>query len=118
SSGVDVTDAVRDLGGRGGERLLFTPIAVDGTMEGPNLPAIERVAAATDSSVIASGRVGELRHLTTLADRAPANVEGVIVGRALYEGKFTVPEAIAALGGRTGRFDRPAGGTEGPEVPS
>jgi phosphoribosylformimino-5-aminoimidazole carboxamide ribotide isomerase len=96
-SGVDVADAVADLSGRGVERFLFTPIEVDGMMSGPNLSELGRVAVATDSQVIASGGVGELGHLEDLAAEAPANVEGVVVGRALYEGRFTVPEAIRAL---------------------
>ncbi len=98
SSGVDVADAVADLSRRGVVRFLFTPIEVDGTMEGPNLPELERVAAVTGSAVIASGGVGDLDHLRELALVAAENVEGVIVGRALYEGKFTVAEAIQALG--------------------
>ncbi|MGB0119492.1 MAG: 1-(5-phosphoribosyl)-5-[(5-phosphoribosylamino)methylideneamino]imidazole-4-carboxamide isomerase [Solirubrobacterales bacterium] len=97
SSGVDVADAVADLSKRGVERFLFTPIEVDGMMTGPNMPELARVAAATEASVIASGGVGELAHLRTLADRAPANVEGVIVGKALYEGRFGVREAIEVL---------------------
>jgi len=97
SSGVDVAVAAAELTRRGVVRFLFTPIEVDGTLEGPNLPELDRVAAATDASVIASGGVGELSHLSELAGAAPANVEGVIVGRALYEQKFTVAEAIAAL---------------------
>ncbi len=99
SSGVDVADAVADLTRRGVVRFLFTPIEVDGTMEGPNLPELERVAAATDASVVASGGVGTLEHLRQIA-RVPAdNVEGVIVGRALYEGRFTVSEALEVLTG-------------------
>jgi len=98
SSGVDVADAVADLSGRGVERFLFTPIEVDGTMEGPNLPELDRVAAATDASVIASGGIGTLAHLRELSSAAPGNVEGVIVGKALYEKKFTVEQAIEALG--------------------
>ncbi len=97
SSGVDVADAVSDLSGRGVERFLFTPIEVDGMMTGPNLPELSRVAAATEASVIASGGVGSLDHLRQLASEAPANVEGVIVGKALYEGRFTVPEALGVL---------------------
>lgn len=97
SSGVDVADAVADLSKRGVERFLFTPIEVDGMMTGPNMPELARVAAATEASVIASGGVGELSHLRTLADYAPANVEGVIVGKALYEGRFGVREAIEVL---------------------
>ena len=106
SSGVDVADAVTDLTRRGVERFLYTPIEVDGTMEGPNLPELQRVAAATEAEVIASGGIGELRHLEDLAEAAPPNVEGVIVGRALYERRFTVQEAIRVLAGR----DRADGG--------
>jgi len=98
SSGVDVAEAVTDLSSRGVARFLFTPIEVDGTMEGPNLAELDRVAAATDAAVIASGGVGTLEHLRDLASAAPDNVEGVIVGKALYEEKFTVEQAIEALG--------------------
>lgn len=97
SSGVDVADAAAELTRRGVVRFLFTPIEVDGTMEGPNIPELIRVAGATEASVIASGGVGNLAHLEELAAKAPANVEGVIVGKALFEGKFTVAEGIAAL---------------------
>ncbi len=97
SSGVDVAVAVADLSGRGVSRFLFTPIEVDGTMEGPNLSDLARVAAVTDAAVIASGGVGTLEHLRELAKAAPLNVEGVIVGRALYEQKFNVEEAIEVL---------------------
>lgn len=99
SSGVDVADAVADLTRRGVRRFLFTPIEVDGTMQGPNLPELERVATATDAAVIASGGVGTLEDIRRIAGLPAGNVEGVIVGRALYEGRFTVPEALAALGG-------------------
>ncbi|MCB0857256.1 MAG: 1-(5-phosphoribosyl)-5-[(5-phosphoribosylamino)methylideneamino]imidazole-4-carboxamide isomerase [Solirubrobacterales bacterium] len=99
SSGVDVADAAVELSRRGVIRFLFTPIEVDGTLEGPNIPELIRVAAATDASVIASGGVGELAHLQELSREAPANVEGVIVGKALFEGKFTVQEGIRALKG-------------------
>ncbi|MFA9400651.1 MAG: 1-(5-phosphoribosyl)-5-[(5-phosphoribosylamino)methylideneamino]imidazole-4-carboxamide isomerase [Acidobacteriota bacterium] len=98
SSGADVADVVAGLTARGVERFLFTPIEVDGMMTGPNLHELRRVAAATEAGVIASGGVGALSHLEELAESAPENVEGVIVGRALYEGRFTVPEAIRALG--------------------
>lgn len=97
SSGVDAADAVADLTGRGVGRFLFTPIEVDGTMDGPDLTELDRVAAATDASIIASGGIGSLDHLRRLSRSAAPNIEGVIVGRALYEGRFTIREAIAAL---------------------
>ena len=93
----DVADAVAELGDRGVARFLCTEIDVDGTMEGPATVELNRIAAATDAQVIASGGVGTLAHLKALADDAAPNIEGAIVGRALYERKFTVAEGIAAL---------------------
>jgi phosphoribosylformimino-5-aminoimidazole carboxamide ribotide isomerase len=97
TSDVDAADAVAALSERGAQRFLCTAIEVDGTMEGPALGELNRIAAATPAWVIASGGVGELSHLEQLARDSAANVEGAIVGRALYERKFTVAEAIAAL---------------------
>ena len=98
TSDVNVADAVADLTKRGVKRFLCTAIEVDGTMEGPAIDQLNEIAAATDAQVIASGGVGELAHLKQLAHEAAPNVEGAIVGRALYEQKFTVAEALAALG--------------------
>jgi phosphoribosylformimino-5-aminoimidazole carboxamide ribotide isomerase len=94
---VDVADAVADLTERGVERFLFTPIEVDGTLAGPGFEQLAEVAAATSASVIYSGGVGTLDDLRRLKAEAAPNVEGVIVGRALYEERFTVDEALAAL---------------------
>ena len=99
ASGKDVVATVAELGERGVTRFLCTEIDVDGTMEGPALRELARIAAATPARVIASGGVGDLADLQALAlagSLAP-NLEGAIVGRALYERKFTVAEAIAAL---------------------
>jgi phosphoribosylformimino-5-aminoimidazole carboxamide ribotide isomerase len=92
-----VVEAVAELGSRGVMRFLCTAIEVDGTMEGPALDELGRIAAATEAQVIASGGVGVLAHLEALSHEAAPNIEGVIVGRALYERKFTVAEAVAAL---------------------
>ena len=67
-------------------------------MEGPAIEDLRRIAAATDAEVLASGGVGTIADLEALAGTMPPNVAGVIVGRALYEGRFTVAEANAALG--------------------
>jgi phosphoribosylformimino-5-aminoimidazole carboxamide ribotide isomerase len=95
----DVAEAVAELADRGAARFLCTEIEVDGTMEGPATTELNRIAAATSAQVIASGGVGELSHLKTLADDAAPNIEGAIVGRALYERKFTVAEALSTLQG-------------------
>ena len=92
-----VVDAVAELSSKGVTRFLFTPIEVDGTMEGPGIEELGRVSAATSAMVIYSGGVGDLSDLEALAHEAPPNVEGVIVGRALYERRFTVAEGNAAL---------------------
>jgi phosphoribosylformimino-5-aminoimidazole carboxamide ribotide isomerase len=97
TSDVDVADAVRNLSGRGVARFLCTAIEVDGTMEGPAMDELNRIAAVTSARVIASGGVGELSHLQALARDAAPNIEGAIVGRALYERRFTVAEGNAAL---------------------
>jgi phosphoribosylformimino-5-aminoimidazole carboxamide ribotide isomerase len=98
-TGRDVAEVVGGLGRRGVTRFLCTEIDVDGTMKGPAVPELARIAAATQSQVIASGGVGTLADLEVLAQlrTAAPNLEGAIVGRALYERKFTVAEAIAAL---------------------
>jgi phosphoribosylformimino-5-aminoimidazole carboxamide ribotide isomerase len=92
-----VIEAVSALSEKGVARFLCTAIEVDGTMAGPDIDQLTEIAAATKSGVIASGGVGELSHLQSLASSTPANVEGAIVGKALYERKFTVSEARAAL---------------------
>jgi phosphoribosylformimino-5-aminoimidazole carboxamide ribotide isomerase len=94
-----VVEAVAELSSRGASRFLCTAIEVDGTMEGPALGELGEIAAATEAQVIASGGVGDLSDLERLAELAAKtpNLEGAIVGRALYERRFTVTEAIAAL---------------------
>lgn len=97
TSDVDAPDAVAELSQRGVQRFLCTAIEVDGTMEGPDIRQLNRIAAATSAQVIASGGVGDLSHLEELTRETAPNIEGVIVGKALYERKFTVTEGIAAL---------------------
>lgn len=92
-----VVEAVAELSSRGVTRFLCTAIEVDGTMAGPALGELNEIAAATEAKVIASGGVGDLSHLKSLARQAAPNIEGAIVGRALYERRFTVAQAIAAL---------------------
>ena len=69
-------------------------ISRDGTMTGPDVEGLSALVDATAIPVVASGGVGTLDHLRALAS---TGVAGVIVGRALYEGRFTVAEALAAV---------------------
>ncbi len=97
TSDLDAPAAVARLTERTVQRFLCTAIEVDGTMEGPAIDQLNEIAAATGGQVIASGGVGTLTHLEDLARDAAPNIEGAIVGRALYEKQFTVAEGIAAL---------------------
>jgi phosphoribosylformimino-5-aminoimidazole carboxamide ribotide isomerase len=97
TSDVEASGAVAGLTERGVQRFLCTAIEVDGTMEGPAIGQLNEIAAATSAPVIASGGVGDLADLEALAREGAANIEGAIVGRALYERKFSVAEGIAAL---------------------
>ncbi len=97
TSDLEAPAAVSQLTERGVQRFLCTAIEVDGTMEGPAIDQLNEIAAATSGQVIASGGVGTLEHLQLLAKEAAPNIEGAIVGRALYERQFTVAEGVAAL---------------------
>ena len=86
-------DVVRALGDAPLAGILYTDVARDGTGEGPNVEATAALARASHVPVIASGGVGTLEHLRVLAK---AGIPQCIVGRALYEGAFTLDEAIEA----------------------
>ncbi|CAB4347044.1 unannotated protein [freshwater metagenome] len=98
SDGVNALDALAALESRGVARLIVSDIEVDGTMDGPNLEQIQATGETLTIPFIYSGGVGSLDDLTALAAVAPSNLDGVIVGKALYDGVFTIPEAQAALG--------------------
>ncbi len=88
-------DGVLDgVAGVGVQRVLVTGIDTDGTMDGPDLALMRRVVADGRFAVIASGGVGSLDDLRRVAE---VGCEGVIVGRALYEGRFTLAEALEAV---------------------
>lgn len=93
-SAIKFTSHLRDWGVR---HILYTDIARDGMMLGPNLPAIKELAETVQIDIIASGGISSLDDLQALKAMALPNVSSVIVGRALYEGTFTISEARAIL---------------------
>jgi phosphoribosyl isomerase A len=95
--GGDLYEVLARLDKAGAARYVVTDITKDGTMKGPNLDLLREVCAATPAPVIASGGVSTLDDLRALATLEPAGVEGVIAGKALYAGAFTVAQAIEAL---------------------
>jgi 1-(5-phosphoribosyl)-5-[(5-phosphoribosylamino)methylideneamino] imidazole-4-carboxamide isomerase/N-(5'phosphoribosyl)anthranilate isomerase len=97
--GGDLFEVLARLDAAGCARYVVTDISRDGTLTGPGLDVLRAVCARTDRPVIASGGVSTLDDLRALANLEPLGVEGVIAGKALYVGAFTVPEALRALAG-------------------
>ncbi|MFF5172115.1 bifunctional 1-(5-phosphoribosyl)-5-((5-phosphoribosylamino)methylideneamino)imidazole-4-carboxamide isomerase/phosphoribosylanthranilate isomerase PriA [Micromonospora sp. NPDC000089] len=95
--GGDLWEVLERLDAAGASRYVVTDITKDGTMRGPNLELLREVCARTKAPVIASGGVSTLDDLRALATLEPVGVEGVIAGKALYAGAFTVAEALETL---------------------
>lgn len=87
----EVAKQVEELGV---SRIVFTDIERDGVMAGPNIEKIHALAQTVKIPLIASGGISSLEHIKALKELEPLGVEGVIVGRALYEKKFTLQQAI------------------------
>jgi phosphoribosyl isomerase A len=93
--GGDLYDVLARLDGEGCARYVVTDVNKDGMLQGPNLDLLREVCAVTDRPVVASGGITELSDLAALAELVPFGVEGAIVGTALYEGRFSLEEALA-----------------------
>ena len=94
-TGILATDLAQRVEGLGARRIIATDIATDGVLTGPNLRAMRAMAEALQIEVTASGGVSSLEDIRALATLEPLGVTSCIVGRALYEGRFGLPEAIA-----------------------
>ncbi|MFM7635554.1 MAG: 1-(5-phosphoribosyl)-5-[(5-phosphoribosylamino)methylideneamino]imidazole-4-carboxamide isomerase [Cyanobacteriota bacterium] len=105
ASDLDATALARRLSALPIAAIISTDIATDGTLAGPNLEALRAMAEASAVPLIASGGIGNLEHLLSLLSLAPLGVEGVIVGRALYDGRVDLGEALQAIG--DGRLQDP-----------
>jgi phosphoribosylformimino-5-aminoimidazole carboxamide ribonucleotide (ProFAR) isomerase len=97
ASDLAVAEVIAQLAGQGVSRFVYTPVEVDGLMQGPDIDSLREVASATRGELIYSGGIGSLEDLRAVADLGLDNLGGVIVGRALYEGRFDVADAQAAL---------------------
>ncbi|HEY4270143.1 MAG TPA: bifunctional 1-(5-phosphoribosyl)-5-((5-phosphoribosylamino)methylideneamino)imidazole-4-carboxamide isomerase/phosphoribosylanthranilate isomerase PriA [Galbitalea sp.] len=94
--GGDLWDVLDRLERAGCSRYVVTDVTKDGTLRGPNLELLREVCARTERPVIASGGVSSIQDLVDLRTLVPIGVEGAIVGKALYAGAFTLPEALVA----------------------
>jgi phosphoribosylformimino-5-aminoimidazole carboxamide ribotide isomerase len=101
-TGATPAETIAQLADRGVRRFVFTPVDVDGTLAGPAVEELRDVAEAAEQAgaeLIYSGGVGSLDDLRALRETSLPSLAGVIVGRALYEGRFTVAEGQAILDG-------------------
>ena len=90
-SKTDYIDLARSFEAMEVGNIIFTSTSVDGTLKGPNVEKIVRLVEAVKTPVIASGGIASLNDLVMLAD---TGVDGVVIGTALYEGKFTFEQAL------------------------
>lgn len=89
---VDLARRLQDFGAR---LVIYTDIARDGVLEGPNVAATKEILDSTDLSVIASGGVSSITDVRHLSDLDHWRLDGVIIGKALYEGRIKIEEALA-----------------------
>jgi phosphoribosylformimino-5-aminoimidazole carboxamide ribotide isomerase len=97
TTGLPALAALDRLGRRGVASFVYTSVERDGGLVGPDLDEVRRVAEAVRGRFLYSGGIGDLDHLRGLAHLRQVNLAGVIVGKALYERRFTVAEGQAAL---------------------
>ncbi|MFD3509543.1 bifunctional 1-(5-phosphoribosyl)-5-((5-phosphoribosylamino)methylideneamino)imidazole-4-carboxamide isomerase/phosphoribosylanthranilate isomerase PriA [Nocardia sp. NPDC058666] len=97
TDGGDLWEVLERLERDGCSRYVVTDVSKDGTLTGPNLELLSEVANAAEAPVVASGGISVLEDLVAISKLVPEGVEGAIIGKALYAGRFTLPEALAAV---------------------
>lgn len=98
--GGDLWEVLARLEDAGCARYVVTDVTKDGTLRGPNVELLREMCARTSKPVVASGGISSLEDLRVLRELVGEGVEGAIVGKALYAGKFTLPEALDVAGRR------------------
>jgi len=95
NSHIGAVELARKLQDRGVDLIIYTDISRDGVLEGPNVEAMRQMLENTQLRVIASGGVSSIRDVHVLAELNDPRLEGVIIGKALYEGRIQIEEALA-----------------------
>lgn len=97
SDGGDLWEVLERLDSQGCARFVVTDVSKDGTLTGPNVDLLREVAAATDAPIVASGGISTLDDVLELAKYQDEGIGSVIIGKALYEHRFTLTEALDAV---------------------
>jgi phosphoribosylformimino-5-aminoimidazole carboxamide ribotide isomerase len=95
-TGIAASEAVKSFAGLAISAVIYTDIARDGMMEGPNLSSLKSIVSASPVPVIASGGITSIEDIAAIKKLGP-RIEGVVLGKALYEGKIDLRKAIAAV---------------------
>lgn len=103
--GGELFETLARLEQDGCARYVVTDVDKDGTLKGPNLHLLREVCKHTDKPVVASGGVSSLEDIHELAGLEHLGLEGIIIGKALYSGAFTLPEALASVAPRMDFMD-------------
>ena len=98
SDGGDLWEVLERFDAAGCTRFVVTDVSKDGTLAGPNVELLREVSAATDALVTASGGIATIEDVTQIASYVDEGIDSVIIGKALYEKRFTLREALAAVG--------------------
>ncbi|MFD4368752.1 bifunctional 1-(5-phosphoribosyl)-5-((5-phosphoribosylamino)methylideneamino)imidazole-4-carboxamide isomerase/phosphoribosylanthranilate isomerase PriA [Rhodococcus sp. NPDC058521] len=100
TEGGDLWETVARLDRDGCARYVVTDVTKDGTLTGPNLELLAQMCDATDAPVVASGGISAIDDLVAISGLVDRGVEGAIIGKALYAGRFTLPDALTAVSNR------------------
>ena len=98
--GGDIWEVLARLEDAGCARYVVTDVTKDGTLRGPNVELLREMCTRTDKPVVASGGISSLEDLRVLRELVGEGVEGAIIGKALYSGQFTLPQALDVAGRR------------------
>ncbi|MEU3332296.1 bifunctional 1-(5-phosphoribosyl)-5-((5-phosphoribosylamino)methylideneamino)imidazole-4-carboxamide isomerase/phosphoribosylanthranilate isomerase PriA [Glutamicibacter creatinolyticus] len=98
--GGDLWEVLARLEDAGCPRYVVTDVTKDGTLRGPNVKLLLEMCAKTDKPIVASGGISSLDDLRALRELVPEGVEGAIMGKALYAGRFTLQDALEVAAGR------------------
>ena len=100
SDGGDLWEVLERFDAAGCTRFVVTDVSKDGTLAGPNVELLREVSAATDAFVTASGGIATIEDVVQVASYVDEGIDSVIIGKALYEKRFTLREALTAVGAR------------------
>ena len=97
--GGNLWETLERLNAAGCSRYVVTDVTRDGTLTGPNLELLRAVASFSPAPVVASGGIARLEDIAALADLVPQGIDSAIIGKALYNGDFTLQQALAVADG-------------------